>query len=107
MTNHHKAIALLAVAGAVAAGIASVSAHHSATIFDHSTTMTINGEVVELRWVNPHVSVSINGIVKERAQAGLAVWGLEMTHPGNLVRPGGWQRAAAMPEETDQTSASP
>jgi len=49
MTKHLKTIGVLAVAGVVAAGIASVSAHHSSTMFDHSTTMTINGEVVELR----------------------------------------------------------
>jgi len=42
-------------------------------MFDHSITMTINGEVVELRWVNPHVSLSVNGIVKERAEDGAAV----------------------------------
>ena len=42
MTNHFKPIGALAVAGTVAVGIASVSAHHSTTMFDHSTTMTIN-----------------------------------------------------------------
>ncbi len=99
MTNHHKAIAVLAVAGAVAAGIASVSAHHSTTMFDHSTTMTINGEVVELRWVNPHVSLSVNGVVKERAEEGAMTWVMEMTSPGNLVRAGGWRRDAVKPGE--------
>src|SRR5215472_817308 len=47
---------------------------------------------VELRWVNPHVSLSVNGIVKERAEDGAAVWVMEMTSPGNLVRAGGWRR---------------
>src|SRR5262249_30959485 len=61
MMNHFKPIGVLAVAATVAVGIASVSAHHSTTMFDHSITMTINGEVVELRWVNPHVSLSVNG----------------------------------------------
>ena len=60
MTKHLNSMAVLAFAGVAALGIASVSAHHSATMFDHSTTMTINGEVVELRWVNPHVSLSIS-----------------------------------------------
>jgi hypothetical protein len=73
MTNHFKPIGMLAVAATVAVGIASVSAHHSTTMFDHSITMTINGEVVELRWVNPHVSLSVNGVVKERAEDGPAV----------------------------------
>jgi hypothetical protein len=89
MTKHLKTMGVLAVAGVVAAGIVSVSAHHSTTMFDHSTTLTINGEVVELRWVNPHVSLSVNGVVKERAEDGPAVWVMEMTSPGNLVRAGG------------------
>ena len=107
MTNHHKAIALLAVAGAVAAGIASVSAHHSTTMFDHSTTMTITGEVVELRWVNPHVSLSVNGVVKERAEEGAMTWVMEMTSPGNLVRAGGWRRDAVKPGEQVEVLFSP
>src|SRR5215472_9499847 len=97
MTNHFKPIGMLAVAATVAVGIASVSAHHSTTMFDHSITMTINGEVVELRWVNPHVSLSVNGVVKERAEDGPAVWVMEMTSPGNLVRAGGWRRDAVKP----------
>src|SRR6201981_1711634 len=107
MTKRLKTMGVLAVAGVVAPGIASVSAHHSTTMFDHSTTMTINGEVVELRWVNPHVSLSINGIVKERAEDGRAVWVMEMTSPGNLVRAGGWRRDAVKPGETGQVEFSP
>jgi hypothetical protein len=56
MTKHLGTMGALAVAGVLAAGIASVWGHHATSMFDHSTTMTINGEVVELRWVNPHVS---------------------------------------------------
>jgi hypothetical protein len=107
MTNHFKAIGVLAVAGAVAAGIASVSAHHSTTMFDHSKTMTIDGEVVELRWVNPHVSLSVNGIVKEQAEDGAAIWVMEMTSPGNLVRAGGWRRDAVKPGEKVEVVFSP
>ena len=69
--------------------------------------MTIKGEVVELRWVNPHVSLSVNGIVKERAEDGAAVWVMEMTSPGNLVRAGGWWRDAVKPGETVEVLFSP
>ena len=44
MTKHLKTMSVLAVAGVVAAGIASVSAHHSTTMFDHSKTLTVNGD---------------------------------------------------------------
>jgi hypothetical protein len=98
--------AFAAVCG-LAVGISSVSAHHSATMFDHSKTLTINGTVVELRWVNPHVSLSINGTVKERPGEEPAVWVMEMTSPGNLVRAGGWRRDAVKPGERVEVDFSP
>jgi uncharacterized protein DUF6152 len=96
--------AIAAVCG-VAAGISSVAAHHSTTMFDHSKTLTINGTVVELRWVNPHVSLSVNGIVKDGEEP--AVWVMEMTSPGNLVRAGGWRRDAVKPGEKVEVVFSP
>lgn len=105
--SHFRTIRLLALAGALAAAGATVSAHHSTTMFDHTKTMTINGEVVELRWVNPHVSLSVNGIVNERAEDGVAVWVMEMTSPGNLVRAGGWRRDAVKPGEKVEVTFSP
>src|SRR5437660_12261068 len=107
MTKHLKTMGVLAVAGSVPAGIASASAHHSRTMFDHSTTLTMKGEVVELRWVNPHVSLSVNGVVKERAEDGPAVWVMEMTSPGNLVRAGGWRRDAVKPGDKVEVEFSP
>jgi Family of unknown function (DUF6152) len=98
------AVALAVVCG-LAAGISSVAAHHSATMFDHAKSLTINGTVVELRWVNPHVSLSINGTIKEGEEP--AVWLLEMTSPGNLVRAGGWRRDAVKPGERVEVVFSP
>ena len=97
-------LALAALCG-VAAGISSVAAHHSTTMFDHSKTLTIDGTVVELRWVNPHVSLSVNGTLKDSEEA--SVWVMEMTSPGNLVRAGGWTRNAVKPGEKVQVDFSP
>jgi hypothetical protein len=101
---------LLKSAGVIAvvcglAGISSVTAHHSATMFDHSKTLTINGTVVELRWVNPHVSLSVNGTLKDGEAP--ALWVMEMTSPGNLVRAGGWRRDAVKPGEKVEVDFSP
>jgi len=74
------------------AGISLVAAHHSTTMFDYSKTMTITGTVVELRWVNPHVTLAVNGSLNEGDAA--TNWLMEMTSPGNLVRAGGWRRDA-------------
>jgi hypothetical protein len=99
-----SALALSALCG-IAAGISSVAAHHSTTMFDHSKTLTIDGIVVELRWVNPHVSLSVNGTVKGSEE--VAVWVMEMTSPGNLVRAGGWSRNAVKAGEKVQVDFSP
>jgi hypothetical protein len=88
----------LAMAGAlaVALGLAFtstfVAAHHSTTMFDHAKTQTIKGTVVELRWVNPHVSLLVKGAVDGGNTE--EEWLMEMTSPGNLVRAGGWSRNA-------------
>ena len=74
-------------------------------MFDHSKTMTINGMVVELRWVNPHVSLSVNGSLNEGEEP--SVWLLEMTSPGNLVRAGGWRRDAVKQGEKVEVVFSP
>jgi len=74
-------------------GVQFASAHHSATMFDHSKTLTIRGTVVELRWVNPHVSLLVKGIVDDSNNEE-EDWMMEMTSPGNLVRAGGWSRNA-------------
>ncbi len=100
------AVSIAAVCG-LAAGISSVTAHHSTTMFDHSKTLTIDGKVVELRWVNPHVSLSVNGTIKEREEDQPAVWLMEMTSPGNLVRAGGWRRDAVKPGDLVEVVFSP
>jgi hypothetical protein len=33
---------------------ATVSAHHSFAVFDHTQTVTINGTVTKYQWTNPH-----------------------------------------------------
>jgi hypothetical protein len=96
--------AMMAVGG-LAAGISSVAAHHSTTMFDHTKTLTISGTVVELRWVNPHVSLSVNGTLKDGEVPEL--WVMEMTSPGNLVRAGGWRRDAVKPGDRVQVDFSP
>src|ERR1700722_11967814 len=90
-----RSVGAIAVLCMLAVGISSVSAHHSSTMFDHSKTLTIKGTVVELRWVNPHVTLTVNGSINPDEAP--ADWLMEMTSPGNLVRAGGWRRDAVKP----------
>ena len=100
-----KSAGAIAAVCLLAAGISSVAAHHSTTMFDHSKTLTIKGTVVELRWVNPHVTVTINGSLNEGDAP--AEWLMEMTSPGNLVRAGGWRRDAVKPGDKVEVAFSP
>jgi hypothetical protein len=95
----------LAVVWLLAAGVSSVAAHHSSTMFDHSKTATIKGTVVELRWVNPHVTLTVNGSIDDDDAP--ADWLMEMTSPGNLVRAGGWRRGAVKPGDKVEVVFSP
>jgi Family of unknown function (DUF6152) len=90
-----KSIGAFAAIVVLAAGISEVAAHHSASMFDFSKTMTIRGSVVELRWVNPHVTLTLNAALT--AGEAPAEWLMETTSPGNLVRVGGWRRDIVKP----------
>jgi uncharacterized protein DUF6152 len=95
----------LVAALALVVGVRSVAAHHSTTMFDHSKTVTLTGTVVELHWVNPHVSILVHGTVKDGDAP--SDWLLEMTSPGNLVRAGGWSRTAVKPGDKVVIEMSP
>jgi hypothetical protein len=89
----------------LAAGLHSVAAHHSTAMFDHTRTVALKGTVVELRWVNPHVSLSVNADGKEGEQP--SEWLLEMTSPSSLVRLGGWSRTVVKPGDRVEVEFSP
>ena len=56
---------------------------------------TLKGKVVELRWVNPHVTLTLTGALNADEAPG--EWLMETTSPGNLVRVGGWRRDIVKP----------
>src|ERR1700731_4637380 len=56
-----KSIGAFALFAFAAAGITQVAAHHSASMFDFTKSQTLKGKVVEMRWVNPHVTITITG----------------------------------------------
>ena len=82
-----------------------VSAHHSTTMFDYAKALTIKGKVVEFRWVNPHVSLTIKGLVGDGKVE--EEWVMEMTSPGNLVRAGAWSRNVVKPGDEVTVDFSP
>jgi hypothetical protein len=58
-------VAAIGLVGSIVLGSAPGVAHHSASMFDQSKTVTLTGTVVEVRWTNPHVTLLVNGKVSE------------------------------------------
>lgn len=93
-----KSIGVFAVLAVAAAGISRSAAHHSASMFDVSRTEVLKGKVVDLRWVNPHVTLSVRGTL--RLGEAPSEWLIETTSPGNLTRVDeNWRRDAVKPGE--------
>jgi hypothetical protein len=100
-----KTIGVLAAFALVAGGISQSAAHHSAAMFDFSKKMTMKGKVVEMRWVNPHVTITLNGAPS--ADEAPADWLMETTSPGNLTRVGGWRRDIIKPGDEIEVTFHP
>jgi hypothetical protein len=105
MRNIMKSIGAFAVFAVVAAGLSQVAAHHSASMFDFTKTQTLKGKVVELRWVNPHVTLTLTGSLTADEAPG--EWLMETTSPGNLVRVGGWRRDIVKPGDEVEVVFNP
>src|SRR5436190_15405236 len=74
----------------IAAGTASMAAHHSFTAeFDGNKKVTLTGVVTKVEWTNPHVWFYVN--VKDESSGKLVNWGAEMGSPNALMR-SGWTR---------------
>ncbi len=100
-----KSIGAFALFAFAAAGITQVAAHHSASMFDFTKSQTLKGKVVEMRWVNPHVTITITG--STNPDEAPADWLIETTSPGNLVRAGGWRRDAVKPGDEVEVTFHP
>jgi hypothetical protein len=87
--------AAVALGAALMAGPAA--AHHSTSMYDRDAPITIEAEVVEFRWVNPH---SFLTVIDTATTAGAAAktWSIEMSSPGVLTR-SGWSQRPFTPGE--------
>ena len=100
-----KSIGAFAVFAILASGITGVAAHHSAAMFDMSKKLTMKGKVVEMRWVNPHVTITISGSLNPDEAP--SEWLMETTSPGNLTRVGGWRRDIIKPGDEIEVTFHP
>lgn len=94
MTRRTKTWRMLGAAAlAATAGATSAWAHHSFALFDAHKSMTLEGQVKEFQWTNPHTWIQL--IVMD--QAGKEVeWSIEGQSAATMARQG-WSRAALKP----------
>jgi hypothetical protein len=89
-----KPILVAAVIATSGVALPAVS-HHSTSMYDRGAPITIEAEVVEFRWVNPHSHLTV---VEATPAAGAApkTWSIEMSSPGVLTR-SGWSKRTFNP----------
>jgi hypothetical protein len=63
-------------------------AHHSFAMFDNSKEQTLEGEVKDFQWTNPHIWIQVN--VKD-ASGKVTEWSIEGGSPNGLKR-SGWTK---------------
>lgn len=71
-------------------------AHHSYAMFDHSKTITVEGSVAKLEWVNPHVFVWV--YVKNEKSGAYDLYGFE-NGPVTMMMRAGWTSETLKPGE--------
>ena len=67
------------------AGAVPVTAHHAATFFDNSKTITIRGTIKKYEWTNPHVWIWVS-VADARGE--VKVWGIETANLSMAKRMG-------------------
>ena len=70
----------------------AAAAHHSTSMYAKEAPITIEAEVVEFRWVNPHSNLK----VVDTADGSRKEWSIEMSSPGVLTR-SGWTKRTFNP----------
>ena len=84
MTVNRSALAAV-VAAFVVVAAATANAHHSATMFEQTKTITVEGVVKEFQYSNPHSWLLVD--VKDKAGK-VTTWGFEAEGPSTLQRAG-------------------
>jgi hypothetical protein len=67
----------------------AANAHHAAAGIDRSSTVTVEGTIVQFRWANPHSWIEME---VEKSDGVTETWNLEMFPPSFLIR-AGWTKS--------------
>jgi len=75
------------VLAAMTIGSTPVLAHHSFSMFDQASPLTITGVVTSVEWTNPHVYIELDLVEPVKSAKH---WSIELGSPSILQR-GGWK----------------
>ena len=75
------ALAIMVAGG----GLGPATAHHSAAMFDHTKKITLEGNVKEFQYTNPHSWLQVVG---RGSDGKVQLWGFEAEGPSTLLRAG-------------------
>lgn len=99
----NRILTIVLVAGSTLALAGGASAHHSFSVFDMETEKTIEGEVVEFEWTNPH---TWTWVVVDNGDGSVTRWGLEGMSPNYLGRRG-WTKDTLQPGDHVRITIAP
>jgi hypothetical protein len=80
-----KMLMIIAFINTLFLGATSSLAHHSATMFDKSKSITVTGVVKEFQYTNPHSWIIVTVTDEEGNKVN---WGFEAEGPSTLIRSG-------------------
>ena|SRR5688572_2783558 len=100
----NKSMIVVAIVGVLLAAAVTVSAHHSFSAeFDGSKTVTLEGKVFKMDFVNPHSWLYIDAVMPDGKTER---WGVEGGSPNVMFRLG-WSRDTLPPGTRVKVSGSP
>ena len=95
---------IAAIAALFTAALSSAAiAHHSGAMFDRSKEVTIEGDVAEWRWSNPHSWLQIHAPHNGEADV---LWSFESTSTQILAKQG-WRRTSLKPGDKVTVTYNP
>jgi hypothetical protein len=81
----------------------AASAHHSFSMFNQTTTVTLTGTIKEFQWTNPH---SFTWVEVKKEDGTVETWGLEGMSPNYLGRRG-WSKHTLKPGDPITVTINP
>jgi hypothetical protein len=74
---------IAALAVVIALGIPATAHHSQAFYFDTTTAITLEGQILRVEWVNPHILLLIES---KNEKGDLETWIIEGSSPNNALR---------------------